>query len=112
MIPEVILTIASWYNTPGKMADGREFNPKAMTCASWDYPLGTRLKVWGVHGTPELGPIVVEVTDRGPAKRLYDKGRHLDLSPEAFRFLAPLSQGLVEVAILPLSIQQTPVKAK
>lgn len=60
-----------------------------MTCASWDYPLGTMLLVR--HGK---SAVMVEVTDRGPAKHLH---RALDLSSAAFKKLAPLELGLIKV---------------
>lgn len=88
---------SSWYGDEcaGKpMANGKPFDPAAMTCASWDYPLGTKLRV-----THNDKSIIVTVTDRGPAKRLYAKGRKLDLSREAFRRLAPLRLGLIEVSV-------------
>lgn len=86
--------IASWYGEPhrGKLqANGKPFNPDALTCASWDYPLGTRLKV-------SLGSrsVIVTVTDRGPAKRL---NRAIDLSRAAFARLADPDAGLIQVTI-------------
>lgn len=86
--------IASWYGAEcaGKpMANGKPFNPNALTCASWKYPLGTRLKVCHKNCT-----VFVTVTDRGPAKRL---GRDIDLSRAAFKQLCPLEVGLAEVEI-------------
>ena len=86
--------------------------------ASWDYPFGTQLKVCRVPGnaagvwagegyaakTPRPPPqeircTVVEVTDRGPARGLYRRGRVLDLSRAAFLRLAPLSRGVIEVTV-------------
>ena len=87
---------ASWYGEEslGPMANGRPFDPSALTCASWFYPFGTRLQV--IHGT---NSVVVTVTDRGPAKRLVRKGRVIDLSRAAFARLAPLSKGVIPVTI-------------
>jgi rare lipoprotein A len=68
-------------------ASGEVMNPHAMTCASWEYPLGTRLKV-----TCGNRSVIVRVNDRG--------GYHaLDLSPAAFKTLAPLSRGIIKVKI-------------
>jgi rare lipoprotein A (peptidoglycan hydrolase) len=39
------------------------------------------------------------VTDRGPAKRLYRKGRIVDLSVAAFKEIASLKQGIIEVKV-------------
>lgn len=92
----IILTadIASWYGEEhrGKlMANGKPFNPDALTCASWHYPFGTRLKVQ--HGSRT---VIVTVTDRGPHKRL---NRAIDLSESAFRQLANPRKGLIKVKI-------------
>lgn len=94
---EVIYTKASWYGEElrGKpMANGKPFNPDAYTCASWDYPLGTTLMV--THGDRF---VIVTVTDRGPSRELYKKGRRLDLSLAAFRELAATRYGVIEVEI-------------
>ena len=45
--------VASWYGEDhrGKlMANGRPFDPDALTCATWDHPFGTRLKVTTMSG--------------------------------------------------------------
>jgi len=91
------LAIASWYGDECKgklMANGKPFDPNAMTCACWNYPFGTKLKV-----TYKDKSVVVTVTDRGPNKRLK---RDIDLSREAFRRLAPLKLGLINVDIKPI----------
>ena len=95
--PSVTVT-ASWYGAEcaGKpTANGELFDPSAMTCAMWDVPFDTRVKV-------QLGPrfVVVRVNDRGPAKRL---NRGIDLSEAAFSKLADTDAGLitVELTILP-----------
>lgn len=88
---------ASWYQKSkrrdGLMANGHRFDPKALTAASWYYPLGTRLKVVGPYG-----PVVVEVTDSGPHKRLL-KTRQIDLSRQAFALICPLDAGLIGVTV-------------
>lgn len=92
-----VSTRASWYGDECKgrlMANGKPFDPGAMTCASWDYPLGTKLRVYcGWRG------VNVTVTDRGPAKRLLST-RRLDLSRAAFKAIAPLEQGVIPVRIV------------
>lgn len=73
------------------MANGHPYDPDQYTCASWDWPLGTRLLVeYGGHG------VVVTVTDRGPDKRL---GRDIDLSEAAFAGLADRKLGVISVEI-------------
>lgn len=92
---EARVGIASWYGESHRgrlMANGRPFNPDAMTCASWHHPLGTVLRVTRL----ETGKsVLVTVTDRGPARRLK---REVDLSRAAFRRLAPLKNGLTRIS--------------
>lgn len=88
--------VASWYvdsNDNVWTASGEVFNPGALTCASYEYPLGTRLRVTDPQSKRS---VVVQVNDLGPAKRL---GRLVDLTPAAFKRLAPLSKGLVLVDV-------------
>ena len=90
--------IASWYGEEHRgrpMANGRPFNPDALTVASWRYGFGTRLRV--SHGPRS---VVVTVTDRGPA--LWT-GAQLDLSRAAFARLAPTKWGRVEVRVAKIS---------
>ena len=96
--PATSVTVASWYGDEcaGKpTANGELFDPSAMTCAMWDVPFDTRVRV-------QLGPrwVIVRVNDRGPAKRL---NRASALSREAFAKLADTDAGLitVELTILP-----------
>jgi rare lipoprotein A len=85
---------ASWYGREAEgraMANGQPFDPSAFTCACWEYPLGTKLRV----STPDHS-VIVTVTDRGPARRLH---RVIDLSEAAFSLLAEPKIGLIEVTI-------------
>lgn len=100
--------VASWYGAEcaGRlMANGKKFDPDKLTCASWFFPLGTKLVV-----RYDLGPTVgsacvfVEVTDRGPARRLVARGRIIDLSRAAFDcltsgFPAARKAGLISVTV-------------
>lgn len=74
------------------MANGKPFNPAALTCASWKYPLGTRLVV-----SHRGRSVTVVVTDRGPNRRF--PSRVIDLSEAAFKRIADPRVGLVEVTI-------------
>ena len=88
---------ATWYGDSerGKpMANGHPFNPDAFTAASWNYPLGARLKV--VYGNKN---VVVEVTDRGGARAFLQFGKVVDLSHAAFERLARPSVGSIRVRI-------------
>lgn len=90
------LGVASWYvdsNDNVWTASGAVFDPNALTCASYSYPLGTRLRVTDPQSKRS---VVVQVNDLGPAKRL---GRLIDLTPAAFRRLAPLKNGLILVDV-------------
>jgi rare lipoprotein A len=80
------------------MANGHPFNPDALTCASHYYPLGTWLLI-----THDNRSVIVCVCDRGPAPNLL-KTRQLDLSEAAFKQLAPLSHGLIQVYVSRMSL--------
>ena len=78
-------TEASWYGEKyrGKpMANGESFNPDLPVIASWDYPFGTVLEL-SYRGRKVYGV----VWDRGPARKLYHKGRKLALSKSLFKKL-------------------------
>jgi rare lipoprotein A (peptidoglycan hydrolase) len=60
--------------------------------ASWDFPFGTRIRVTRVD-RPDLS-IICEVADRGPSKRLYRKGRRLDVNAEVAKRLGFIKNGL------------------
>jgi len=95
---------ASWYSvesckkegSSGIMANGKELKDEEKTCASWDYPFGTKISVTNLR-TAET--CIVEVTDRGPSRDLYRQGRILDLSKSAFAEIAPLEQGIIPVRV-------------
>ena len=92
---------ASWYSEkdPGVLkttANMEVFDDDKLTCASWDYPFNTRLRVVNVRNGRGT---IVRVNDRGPAKRLYKRGRVLDLSKRAFSQIADIKQGIVEIEI-------------
>ena len=87
-------TVASCLAESGQcmMANGKVLRDEIYTCASWDFPFGTQLRV-----TKGNKSVVVTVSDRGPNKRLYRQGRKLDLSQAAFGKLASLKQGVIKV---------------
>ena len=89
--------VASWYGENHRgllMANGQRFDPDKCTAASWFYDLGTKVVV-----THEDKSVVVEITDRGPAKSLLKKGRIIDLSRAAFAKLADLDLGVIDVTV-------------
>ena len=88
---------ASWYGEKHRglpMANGQRYNPDKLTGASWFFDFGTKVMV-----THENRSVVVEITDRGPAKRLVKEGRRIDLSRAAFAKLANPDFGLIDVTI-------------
>lgn len=105
--PSAMEGIASWYSvasckregTSGIMANGEVFNDEKFVCASWDFKFGTLLKITNLNNGRW---VIVEVCDRGPAKRLYQQGRIIDLSKGAFRKIANLKSGIIPVKIEPI----------
>jgi len=96
---------ASWYSMRDRgvlktTANMEIFNDKELTCAMWDIPFGTLLKVTNLENGKA---VIVRVNDRGPAKRLVRKGRIVDLTKKAFSRIASLKKGLVKVEITILS---------
>ena len=88
---------ATWYGERerGKlMANGRPFNPDALTAASWSYPLGSKLKL--IYHNKS---VVVEVTDRGGARAFMQFGKVVDLSHAAFAKLEKPAVGTIRVKI-------------
>jgi rare lipoprotein A len=88
---------ATWYGERerGKlMANGRRFNPDALTAASWNYPLGSKLRL--VYGNKS---VLVEVTDRGGARAFMQFGKVVDLSQAAFARLEKPAVGSIRVRI-------------
>ena len=88
---------ASWYGEKQRglpMANCQRFNPDKLTAASWFYDLGTKVVVTHANRS-----VVVEITDRGPARRLVAERRKIDLSRAAFARLADPDLGLIPVTI-------------
>lgn len=90
--------VASWYseNDPAinkHTANGEVFDDSKMTCASWEYPFGTRLEVKNLENGKS---VICRVNDRGPSKRLE---RLIDLSKGSFRKIASTRRGLIRVSV-------------
>jgi rare lipoprotein A len=97
----VKLGTASWYSQTDpyinpRTANNEIFDDTQMTCASWNYPFKTRLKITNLANGKS---VIVVVNDRGPAKRL---GRIVDLTRSAFARISSLNKGLVTVSVTPL----------
>jgi len=78
------------------MANGRKLDDSKFTCASWDHKFGKKLRITNLANGKS---VVVEVTDHGPARRLYRRGRIIDLSRAAFSAIADLKQGIIQIEI-------------
>ena len=93
--------MASWYSEkdPGILkttANMEEFDDTKLTCAMWNIPFNTILKVTNAENGKS---VYVRVNDRGPAKRLVRQGRIIDLTKEAFSRIASLKKGLIDITI-------------
>ena len=96
--PTIIKGKASWYsqNDPGILlttANMERFDDSQLTCAIWDLPFNTILKVTNLENGKS---VIVRVNDRGPARRL---NRPIDLTKAAFARICGLEKGLTEVLI-------------
>jgi rare lipoprotein A len=85
--------LASWYGfeSGSKTASGERFDPHALTCAFWNVPFNTMLRV-----TYQGRALVCRVNDRGPAKWT---GRGIDLSLGMARALGMLGAGVGRVTV-------------
>jgi rare lipoprotein A (peptidoglycan hydrolase) len=77
-------------------ASGARFDENALTCAMWDIPFGTILRV---TNTENGKSVLVKVNDRGPSRRLVKQGRIVDLSKGAFEAIADLHKGVIRVNV-------------
>lgn len=94
--PIPIIGIASYYGyecASRPMANGKRFNPQALTAASYLFALGTKLRVTNLKNGKKVD---VVVTDRGPNKRL---GRIIDMSQAAATVLGFRKSGTTQVSI-------------
>lgn len=76
-----------------KSANGKIFDMHALTCAHMTLPFGTKIKVTNKANGKS---VMVTVTDRGGFKKY---GRVLDLSEGAFKKIASLKSGVINVTI-------------
>ena len=85
------------------MANGKRFDSRKLTSASWYFPLGTTIRVVNVKNGES---VVVTITDRGPGQHLH---RLIDLSEAAAEHLDYVGQGLTLVFLSPVvSIETEP----
>lgn len=84
---------ASWYGDKfhGKMtASGQKHNKHKLTAAHRTLPFGTKVRVTNKKSKKS---VVVTVNDRGP----FVKNRVMDLSKAAFKKIASLKEGVIEI---------------
>jgi rare lipoprotein A len=79
-----------------RMANGKRFDPTAMTCPSRTYPLNTILQVTSAHSKKK---VIVTVTERGP----WVNGLSIDLFKGAANEIGMIGQGVELVIIEPYS---------
>ncbi len=94
--PLVTTGTVAWYGEGyrgKKMANGARYHPDHLTCATYRWPLGTRL---AFTNTANDRTVVVTVTDHGPALALH---RQADLSRAAFARIASLEDGVITCRI-------------
>ncbi len=92
--------VASWYGADRqgrKMANGKNFDRRALTAACWYYPLGTVVRVVNLNNG---NAVTVTITDRGPNLRLH---RMVDLSEAAAQQLGYIDEGLTHVFVTPVA---------
>ena len=90
--------IASFYSGYKYVANYPErFNPDSMTAAHKSLPFGSIIRVENVVNGKSVN---VRVNNRGP----FIKKRIVDLTPAAFKKIAPLKKGIVKVTLEVVSL--------
>lgn len=94
---------ATWYSVGSCLregtsgvwtASGEPMRDDALTCAMWNVPFGTMLRV-----SAGSRSVICKVNDRGPGRGARARGVVVDLSPAAFSELAPLRRGKIAVNV-------------
>lgn len=96
---------AVYYSTPQATASGERFDPKKMTAAHRDLPMGTIVRVTNKRNGKS---VELRINDRGPYGK--DRRRIIDVSKAAAKALNFIKAGWTEVTIEVLS--KPPPKAK
>jgi rare lipoprotein A len=94
---------ASWYGDyfhGKKTASGEKYNMYNLTAASKTLPFGTIVRVKNLANGKS---VKVKINDRGP----YVEGRMIDLSRAAFKKIAPLGAGVLNVEVTILDTSKT-----
>jgi rare lipoprotein A len=102
---EINAETASWYSTQSCQkegtsgiftASGEKFDENALTCAMRSRDFG---KYYRVTNLANGKSVIVKHNDFGPNKKLHKKGRIVDLSKGAFKAIANLKRGIVNVKV-------------
>ena len=80
----------------GITASGEVFKDSGLTCAMRSRKFGGSYRVTAIESGKS---VVVRHSDFGPNKKQDTKGVIVDLSPAAFKKLAPLSKGKIRVQV-------------
>jgi len=94
---------SSWYGDyfhGKKTASGEKYNMYNLTAANKTLPFGTIVRVKNLDNGKSVD---VKINDRGP----YVKGRMIDLSRAAFKKIAPLGAGVLDVEVTILDTSNT-----
>ncbi len=84
--------VASFYSGYKQTANQERFSPTSLTAAHKTLPFGSIVRVENVANGKT---VQVRINNRGP----FIKGRIIDLTPTAFKEIAPLDKGLAKVEI-------------
>ncbi|MFH0917883.1 MAG: septal ring lytic transglycosylase RlpA family protein [Candidatus Omnitrophota bacterium] len=89
--------VASWYDP--SLTSPELFRKWGVTCAMRKIDYG---KYYRVCNLANNKCVFVRHNDFGPSAGMYKKGRVIDLSKTAFRKIADLDHGVIQVAISPV----------
>ncbi len=98
------IVIASHYHDKyngSKTSSGEIFNQNSDICATWGYPLETELTIINISNGRTAR---CRVKDRGPNRYIDGNPSNtsfLDLTQSTFDYLAPLTEGVIEVMVFP-----------
>ena len=95
---------ASWY-TARRTASGERFDRRIFSCALRRFDFGKYYRVCNVMNNK---CVVVRHNDFGPSKRIYLRGRIIDLSQSAFSRIADLKKGIIEVTVHEITENRLP----
>ncbi len=89
--------IASWYDP--SLTSPELFKKWGVTCAMRKTDFG---KYYRICNLANHQCVFVRHNDFGPSAKMYKKGRIVDLSKSAFRKIANLDLGLIQVSVTPV----------